>query len=115
MIKEGDIVLFRFPNTNQLLGKLRPALVLRENPGPYNDWLICMISTRLSQQIDGLDEIISSVDNDFKESGLKSSNLIRVSRLAVVDQDVLLGVIGKIGFSRLRGIRRVISDWISAD
>ena len=40
MIQEGGIVLFRFPQTDQLPGKLRPALVLRQLPGPHNDWLI---------------------------------------------------------------------------
>jgi len=30
MIKEGDIVLFKFPQTDLEEGKLRPALVLRD-------------------------------------------------------------------------------------
>ncbi len=51
MIRDGKIVLFRFPQTNQTTGKLRPALVLRKLPGPYDDWLICMVSTQLSQGI----------------------------------------------------------------
>ena len=33
MIAEGQIVLFRFPQTDQEAGKLRPALVLRRLPG----------------------------------------------------------------------------------
>ena len=47
MIQEGQIVLFSFPQTDQVAGKLRPALVVRSLPGAHNDWLICMISTRL--------------------------------------------------------------------
>ena len=46
MIQEGKIVLFRFPQTNQAAGKLRPALVLRKLLGDYEDWLICMISSK---------------------------------------------------------------------
>ena len=46
MIKEGQIVLFRFPQTGQSTGRARPALVLRQLPGPYNDWMICMVSTQ---------------------------------------------------------------------
>ena len=49
MIREGQIVLFRFPYTDQKDGKLRPALVIREFPGGYEDWLICMISSQLSR------------------------------------------------------------------
>ena len=37
MIHEGQVVLFRFPQTNRIGGKLRPALVLRKLPGSYDD------------------------------------------------------------------------------
>ena len=47
MIRERQVVLFRFPQTNQTIGKLRPALVIRKVPGPHKDWLICMISSQL--------------------------------------------------------------------
>jgi mRNA interferase MazF len=43
MKREGQIVLFRFPQTDLASGKLRPALLLKDLPGPYDDWLICMI------------------------------------------------------------------------
>lgn len=48
MIQEGQIVLFRFPQTDQSPGKLRPALVLRNLPGVFNDWLICKNSLTLN-------------------------------------------------------------------
>ena len=41
MIEEGQIVLFRFPQTDLRDGKHRPALVIRKVPGDYDDWLIC--------------------------------------------------------------------------
>jgi len=112
MIQEGQIVLFRFPQTNQTLGKLRPALVLRKLPGPYDDWLICMISSQLSQQILTFDEVINEEDADFKESGLKTPSVIRISRLAVVDRNVLLGTIGNIDTERLTLIKNRLSDWL---
>lgn len=45
MIQERQVVLFRFPQTNQTAGKLRPALVIRKLFGLLGDWLICMISS----------------------------------------------------------------------
>jgi mRNA interferase MazF len=53
MIRERQVVLFRFPQTNQTTGKLRPALVIRKVPGPHEDWLICMISSQLSREVTG--------------------------------------------------------------
>lgn len=112
MIKEGQIALFHFPYSNQSSGKLRPALVIRKLPGPFEDWLICMISTQLSQKVEGIDEFIRSEDQDFNESGLKAPSIFRVSRLAVVEQSILLGVIGEISFERLSLIKSSLSNWI---
>lgn len=112
MIQEGQVVLFRFPQTDQTLSKLRPALVLRKLPGPYDDWLICMISSQLSQQISEFDEVINKEGADFEQSGLKTSSVIRISRLAVVNKNVFLGSIGNIGTERLNLIKTRLSDWI---
>jgi len=34
-------------------------------PGPYNDRLICMISSQLHQAIPDFDEVLTSRDSDF--------------------------------------------------
>ena len=112
MIREGQVVLFKFPQTDQTFGKLRPALVIRKLPGPHNDWLISMISSQLSQQVSGFDEIITKQDRDFERSGLKASSVIRISRLAVVNKDALVGSIGNIDFERLNLIKIRLSEWI---
>ena len=57
MIQEGQVVLFEFPQTDHKTAKLRPALVLRKVPEPYDDWLICMISSELSQEVPELDAL----------------------------------------------------------
>ena len=114
MVQEGNIVLFRFPQTDQSRGKLRPALVLRQLPGLYNDWLICMISTQLTQQIDGLDEQIREDDRDFKDSGLKIASLFRVSRIAVVEESIFLGVIGAVSTDRLTRIKNSLANWMKS-
>ena len=112
MTEEGQIVLFHFPQTNLAIVKLRPALVLRELPGKYDDWLICMISSRLKQGIVDFDELIDSTDSDFKESGLKVPSLVRISRLAVVNSDIFIGKLGKIDNLRLLNIRKKLSAWL---
>ncbi|MEW6067033.1 MAG: type II toxin-antitoxin system PemK/MazF family toxin [Nitrospirota bacterium] len=112
MIQEGQLVLFKFPQTDQALGKLRPALVIRKLPSPHDDWLICMISSQLSQQIPEFDEIIKEEDSDFLQSGLKTSSVVRITRLAVVNKSVLLGSIGNIRVERLNAIKKKLSEWI---
>lgn len=112
MIHAGQIVLFRFPKTDQSAGKLRPALILKKLPGQYDDWLICMISSQLSQEVKGLDDIIRVEDSDYRSSGLKTDSLIRASRLAVVRKAILAGSAGEISSARLSRVKESIANWI---
>ena len=77
MISEGQIVLFTFPQTNHQKSKLRPTLVLRKLPGKFDDWLICMISSRLHLKSLEVDEMITPENTDFQKSGLKVSSVIK--------------------------------------
>ena len=113
MIQEGHIVLFKFPQTDQASGKYRPALVIRKLPGAYDDWLICMISSQLSQRIADFDEILQEDDVDFDMSGLKISSVIRIGRLAFVNKTILLGSIGRIRPTRLSLIKTHLSNWLT--
>ena len=112
MIKEGQVVLFEFPQANRDSGKLRPALVVRELPGKYQDWLICMISSQLSQQIAGFDEVVDHQDTDFQGSGLKVPSAIRICRIAVVNKAILSGTIGEISHERLARIKDKLANWL---
>ena len=94
---------------------MRPALVLKSLPDSYDDWLICMITTRIHRENAGLDEIIKATELDFPHTGLKSTSLIRLTRIAVVSTHIFEGVIGSIPHSRLVGIRTRLCQWISDD
>ncbi len=91
MALAGDIVLFPFPLTNLSIGKLRPALLVKHLPSYNQDWLVCMISTQIPQQIPTVDEVIDTSDGDFTQSGLLQTSIIRVTRIAVVEQRIFLG------------------------
>ena len=113
VISEGQVILFRFPQTDQKQGKLRPALVLRKLPGNFSDYLICMISSQLHSLIPDMDEPINPEDSDFESSGLKQSSIVKVCRIAVVEETVLLGKIGEINEERLNKIKQKLASWIT--
>jgi mRNA interferase MazF len=112
VIQEGQIVLFKFPLVDKPTAQLRPALVIRKLRGPYNDWLICMVTSQLAQQVVDFDEIVDHKAKDWKQSGLKMPSVIRISRLAVVHESSLLGSIGAIESRRLDKIKRNLADWL---
>jgi len=108
----GQIVLFRFPHTDLTTGKLRPALLLAKVPGTQDDWLICMISSRVHQYVPDFDDIVQRGDADYGTSGLKMPSVIRVGRMAVVSGNTLLGAIGEISLERLDRIRNRLARWL---
>jgi mRNA interferase MazF len=110
--KAGQIVLFRFPQTDLVLGSLRPALLIAPIPSSYDDWLVCMISTQIRQAIPNFDEIILKTDSDFAQTRLKSESVIRLSRLAVVSETVFAGKLGEVSQNRLKKVKNNLADWI---
>jgi mRNA interferase MazF len=113
MKEAGQVVAFRFPQTDLEEGKLRPALLLGKLPGDYDDWLICMISSQTHRYIAGFDEIVQEDESDFGERGLKVTSVIRVGRLAVVSGEILIGAIGQVSSERLSRVKKHLSDWLS--
>lgn len=113
MKQAGAVVLFRFLQTNLEITKPRPALLLRRLHGKYPDWLVCMISSQTRHYQPDVDELIRANDSDFKVSGLHSESVIRVERLAVMEESSLLGEIGSISPERLRRINDHLVNWFS--
>lgn len=113
MKRAGQIVLFRFPQTDLAQGKPRPALLLGKLPGQFGDWLICMVSSQTRNCIEGFNEIVQSGDADFAASGLKVASVVRIGRLAVVDGETLLGAIGEINAARLHRIKERLANWLT--
>jgi len=100
-MKPGDVILVAFPSTDLTRGKLRPALVLAEMPGRHKDVLLAMISSKTHQFIVGFDELIKTSDSDFSSSGLKTTSVIRLSRLATVEKRIIVAKLGEIDERRL--------------
>ncbi len=112
MLREGHIVLFEFPNADQLKGKLRPALLIKRCPGPYSDWLICMISSQLRHNQPEIDEVVTQASSDFMQTGLKVSSVIRTTRLAVIKDNIIKGPIGSISSDRHKRICSHLAEWL---
>jgi mRNA interferase MazF len=90
--------------------KLRPALVLTRLPGPYQNVLLCGISTQLHALVPSWDERIDSADTDFQASGLKHASVIRLSFLYAADGNEIVGVIGAIDPARRDRLLQRLAD-----
>ena len=79
----------------------------------HDDWLVCMVSSQIHQAQEDLDEIINETEADFSASGLKVISILRLSRLAVLSSELMVGSIGRISDSRLSEVKKRLSKWIS--
>ena len=104
--------MLRFPHADMAQGKLRPALLLGELPGRHGDVLLCMISSQLHHAVAGFDEVIHDHSDDFSCSGLKSSSVIRLGRLAVASPEILEGSIGWISPGRFSRLIDRLQAWL---
>ncbi|HLP99285.1 MAG TPA: type II toxin-antitoxin system PemK/MazF family toxin [Sideroxyarcus sp.] len=114
MKRAGQIVLTPFPYTDLTGVKLRPVLMLRQ-ASKFDDWLVCMVSSQVQQAEADLDEALTPADSDFANSGLKVSSVLRLSRLAVLDGELLLGSIGSISDERLKNVRLRLAKWVASE
>lgn len=106
----GDLVLIPLLQIGGTSPKLRPALLLAKLPGPYQNLLLCGISTQLHQLQPNWDELLQPSDADFKTSGLHRPSIIRLSYLYAADPSEVAGVIGQIDSIRFQRLRKRLSD-----
>lgn len=106
----GDIVLIGLPQFGVGSPKLRPALVIAILPGPYQNLLLCGISTQLHQIQPNWDETVQPSDSDFVASGLHQASGVRLSYLYAADPNEVTGVIGRLDATRVARLRQRLAD-----
>ncbi|MEI8204792.1 MAG: type II toxin-antitoxin system PemK/MazF family toxin [Bacteroidota bacterium] len=87
-MKKGDIILVPFPFTDLTDSKNRPALVLIDSE---LDVTLAFISTQIHWK-----ETYDILLKPDAENGLKKESLIRLSKLATIDNDLVFGRLGQI-------------------
>jgi len=85
-MKKGDVVLIPFPFTDLSGSKKRPAIVLVDSG---DDVTICFITTQLKWQSEFDITIYPKMANGFKKT-----SLIRLNKVATIDKDLIIGLLG---------------------
>jgi mRNA interferase MazF len=111
-MNDGDVLLAALVQADGAV-KDRPVLLLCRMP-PFDDFLVCGISTQLQQAAPELDEQITPSDPDFRTSGLKTASLIRLGFLTVLPRSRFKGRIGRISTVRRSRLLRKLSDFLGS-
>ncbi|HRZ96484.1 MAG TPA: type II toxin-antitoxin system PemK/MazF family toxin [Paludibacter sp.] len=97
----GDIVLLKFPYTDNKTFKRRPALII--NDFRDGDVIVCRITSQIYKTNN--DVLIPNWEN----SGLKLQSVIRVHKLATLDKDLIELYMGKIDNSLKEKVIKILS------
>lgn len=97
----GNIVLLKFPFSDAVNIKRRPALIIND----YNDGdiIVCRITSQIYRTANDI-----YVDN-WNKSGLKLPSVIRVHKLATLERDMVEMILGEIDTETKNKVRITIS------
>jgi mRNA interferase MazF len=87
-MNKGDIVLVPFPFSDLSGNKLRPSLIIIETE---KDVTVAFITTQIQWK-----EATDMLLRPTNVNGLKKESLIRLSKLATIDKDIVAGRLGSI-------------------
>jgi mRNA interferase MazF len=94
-VEAGDVIRWAFVQADGK-SKLRPAVLLKQVP-PFNDWIICAVSSQLHRFQPGLDILLDAQHPDLARAGLPFASIIRTGYLTTIPQQQIEGVLGRIG------------------
>jgi len=113
-MKPGEVVLVRFPFTEVAATKKRPALLLSRTARAPRYVLVTL--AMITSQVEALDLRGDVLLEDWEEAGLLHPSLLRLAKVATVDEELIDKQIGRLSRAdRARAVtafRRVFADWL---
>jgi len=97
----GDIVILKFPYTDGITFKRRPALVIRDFQD--GDILVCRITSKIYTTTFDIELI------DWAESGLKLPSVVRVHKIATLEKSLLELRLGHVSDGVKSSITKIFS------
>ncbi len=101
-MEQKSVVLVRFPFSNQIDYKIRPAIIVSNNN--YNKshsdfWIVPMTTNRQSRESE-----IEIIPEDFVAGSTKEKSFVRADFIATIEGDLILKELGKVSDGLFRKI-----------
>jgi mRNA interferase MazF len=113
-VKPGEVVLVRFPFAELATTKKRPALVLARTTRSPRNRLVTL--AMITSQVEALRLLGDVVLVDWKGAGLLHPSLLRMAKVATVDEHLVDKSIGRLSERDMRqgrdAFHRVFSAWV---
>lgn len=103
--KLGEIVLVKFPFTNNLGFKKRPALIIKDtNDG---DVIVCRITSKLYDSSHDIEL------KDWRQNGLQLPSVIRVHKMASLEKNMIDRKLGEVDNNVKTQVINIIQAFLS--
>ena len=99
MMESGTIILLRFPFSDRIGFKRRPALVLKDFED--GDLIVCRITSKIYRS-----KYDIYIDN-WSHFGLRLPSVIRVHKMATLESDMIESIMGCIDDITLNKVKQV--------
>jgi len=107
-MKKGDVVIVSFPYADLISFKARLAVVVKQIQDSYNDVIVALISSVVPKILFPHQILLQP----NKINNLKKASVIKVARLATVEQDKIVAVIGKLSKEELTHFETVFKSLV---
>lgn len=114
-MKRGTIVLTKFPFTDLPSVKRRPAIVVSRDNNMKGDFIVAFITSVVPSELSDTDFLIDFNHKDFKKSGLAKNSVIKLEKLASLNQSIFTGELGFMTSESLIEINKLLKIALSLD
>jgi len=113
-VKPGDVALVRFPFTEVATEKKRPALILARTVRSPRNRLATV--AMITSQVEALKLAGDVILTEWKAAGLLHPSLLRLAKIATIDEDLVDKQIGRLSKGDLaeagKAFRQVFASWL---
>ena len=102
-MKHGQIILIKFPFSNLISEKKRPGLVLSQTT--LNEKVKLVTIAMITSRVDGLQIPGDIKISNWEEAGLLHPSLVRLSKIATIEHDIIDKILGQLAASDLKSIK----------
>ena len=103
--KLGEIVLIKFPFTDNLTFKKRPALIIKDTDD--GDVIVCRITSKLYNTLYDIEL------KDWEQNGLKLPSVIRTHKIASLEKTMINAKLGEVSAATKAEIIKLIQKLYS--
>lgn len=103
---KGDVVLVKYPFTDQSNYKVRPAVVISTSGNTYNDFFVVPLTSRSSNLLNH-----EFVLKDWKSAGLNVPSAVKRG-IALLDGEVVLKSTGSLSAFDFEKLKKSLRAWL---